>query len=53
MGRMVHSRCGLDATECATHFATMNELNALSFDRIDVDTDATLATGWGRRRARS
>jgi hypothetical protein len=31
----------------------MNELRVLPIDRIDVDTDATLATGWGRRRARS
>jgi len=26
--------------------------HALSVNRIDVDTDATLATGWGRRRTR-
>jgi hypothetical protein len=50
---MVHVRCRLDAPNRTAHFAIVNELNPSSFDRIDVDTDATLATGWGRRRARS
>ena len=53
MGRVVRARCRLDATRRTTHFAIMNERNVLSFDRNDVDTDATLATGWGRRHARS
>ena len=53
MGRMVRAWGRVDAATRTTHFASMSERNVRSFDRIDADSDATLATGWGRRRARS
>jgi hypothetical protein len=36
-----------------TVMTTVMTLRSARFDRNDVDTDATLTTGWGRRRART